>query len=154
MESIFEAVAKTDLEALKKIVADGVSVDVVDSNGRTSLMHAAIDGKETVAKYLIDQGSKLNASDGNGYTALHFAAQDYRVAIATMLLDAGAGIDPQDSYGNTPLWRATFNSQGRGEMIKLLLARGAEKNLKNKNGKAPVDLARTIANYNLKPFFE
>jgi ankyrin repeat protein len=68
------------------------------------------------------------------------------------LLAHGAVVDIQDAHGNTPLWRAVFESKNRGEVIEILLASGADKNLKNNYGISPLDLAGTIANYDAMQF--
>jgi ankyrin repeat protein len=73
--------------------------------------------------------------------------------MARLLLDSGASVDPRDANGNTPLFRAVFNSRGRGELIGLLRQRGADANSTNKFGVSPVGLARTIANYDVARFF-
>ena len=49
---------------------------------------------------------------------------------------------------------AVFNSMGKGEMIKLLLAKRADKDLKNKHEVSPRELASTIGNYNVLQFIE
>ena len=85
-------------------------------------------------------------------TWVHFAAQEHHVEIA-LVLDAGASVDGADSYGNTPLGRATFESRGRGEMIRLLIGRGADADLPNNAGISPRQLAQRIANYDLQAFF-
>jgi ankyrin repeat protein len=72
---------------------------------------------------------------------------------AVSLLERGASVDSRDAHGNTPLWRAVFESKNRGEVIKLLLAFGADRDLKNDHGISPLDLARTIANYDATQFF-
>ncbi|MEO7702080.1 MAG: ankyrin repeat domain-containing protein [Opitutus sp.] len=63
-------------------------------------------------------------------------------------------VDPVDVHGNTPLWRAVFNSCGRGELIELLISRGADPTKKNKSGTTPKDLAETIANYEVAKFLK
>jgi uncharacterized protein len=153
MLPIFEAIAKNDANKLAKIISEEAAVDVVDGDDRTPLMHASIDGRDQIVPLLINANCSLNSKDKAGYTALHFAAQNFHLNIAKILLESGVSVDPQDMHGNTPLWRATFNSKGKGEMIKLLLSYGADKNLKNSSGKAPIDLAKTIANYDLAQFF-
>jgi hypothetical protein len=77
-------------------------------------------------------------------TPLHFAAREYQLGTAQRLIEGGANPNAQDNHGNTPLWRAVFESRGRGEMIKLLLSTGADKAVKNKHGSSPKDLANTI----------
>ncbi len=76
------------------------------------------------------------------------------VGIAASLIEHGAKIDVQDAWGNTPLGVAVSNSRGNGEMIRLLLAHGADKNIKNNYGISPLDYARQVANYNIVQFFE
>jgi hypothetical protein len=52
------------------------------------------------------------------------------------------------------LWRAVFDSKGRGGVIKLLLSAGASKGLRNKHGVSPQSLAKSIANYDVSNFLE
>lgn len=153
MNDLWAAVARNDSKEITRLLDAGFDPNTKDSDGRTALMHAAIDGKDELAELLIGRRSNLNAQDDRGFSALHFAAQNYRVKVAESLLRAGATVDIRDEFGNTPLWRAVFNSQGRGEIIKLLLGHGADRQAKNKSGKSPVDLANTIGNYDVKQFF-
>jgi ankyrin repeat protein len=118
----------------------------VDRMGRTPLHYAVVDGKLDEAKKLLAAGADASARDDNGWTPLHFAAQGWRVDFADLLLSSGAEIDAQDSHGNTPLGKAVFNSKGRGDLIALLRAHGADPTLENKHGVSPLSLARTIAN--------
>jgi len=145
------AVWRDDLDQLKKL---STSTDVLDPDGRTALMAAAIDSKNEAARILIDAGADVDTQDPGGWSALHFAAQSGSVDIARMVLDAGAQVDPTDSHGNTPLFRATFESRGNGDVIELLRAHGADPKLTNKSGVSPVELARTIANFDVAQFYE
>lgn len=52
-----------------------------------------------------------------------------------------------------PLWVAVFNSKGRGELIGLLRAHGADPLHANASGQGPVGLARLIANYDVAQYF-
>jgi ankyrin repeat protein len=126
----------------------------LDEFGRSDLHYAARDADCELARKLIGKGADVNLADKNGWTALHFAAQAQSAEVAALLLDAGAQVDPKDFHGNTPLFKAVFNSKGSGDTIKLLRARGANPLVENKHGQTPVGLARLIANYNLKQFFE
>lgn len=125
----------------------------VDGLGRTPLHYAANDGAADIVLRLLQEGADPALADDNGWTALHFAAQSNAVEAARALLDGGAPVDPIDVYGNTPLFKAVFNSQGAGELIKLLRSQGADPRRANFNGVSPVCLARRIANFDVKQFF-
>lgn len=124
-----------------------------DPDGRTELHHAVIDSKFELVQSLLAGGSDATAQDKAGWTPLHFAAQRYAIEIATLLIQHKAAIDVQDVFGNTPLWRAVFESRGRGEMITLLRRAGADPLLKNRHGVSPLSLARTIGNDDVAQFF-
>ncbi len=128
-------------------------VDKRDRAGRTPLFYAAQAGQYDIVLDLVDQGADLNAADKVLKTALHFAAVSYQTEIVELLLKSGARVDSPDANGNTALFDAVFNSRGRGDVIKILLAYGAEKSLKNNHGVSPEDLAQSIANYDVSKFF-
>lgn len=123
-------------------------------DGGAALFDAVIDGDVALVKKIIGDGAKVSFPDEEGWTLLHFSARDFHVEIAQVLLDAGAEIDAQNVHGNTPLGEAVFGSKGRGEMIRLLLRRGANPNLENMYGVSPKKLADTIANYNVAQWFK
>jgi ankyrin repeat protein len=152
MNRLIAAVLKNDRAMVEQLLRDKADPNSIDKDNRTPLMHAAIAGHPELCRVLIEGGADVNAQDKGGYTALHFAAQNSQVLCAEALCKSGASVDIQDSYGNTPLWRAVFSSQGRGEMIHLLLNCGADRSIKNKSGKSPLDLANTIGNYDVKQF--
>ena len=118
------------------------------------LVEAVIGNNAETIKALLSSGVDVDQQDKIGYTALHYAAQNYLLDIALLLLEHKASVDAKDNYGNTPLFRAVFNSKGRGDMIQLLLRFGADKNLKNNHGVSPLELAKTIANYSIVQFFD
>jgi uncharacterized protein len=126
----------------------------VDGLGRTPLHYAAANGDVAVVTKLLAQGSDLNQQDDNGWSPLHFAAQAVSAPITELLLSAGANIDAKDIHGNTPLFRAVFSSQGQGSVISLLLKAGADPNASNNSGNSPRMLAHTIANFDVKQFFQ
>jgi ankyrin repeat protein len=141
-------VFRNDVERPRALLDAGGDVNARDRDGRTLLMHAAIDGREGIARVLVERGTDVDVRDrGLGWTTLHSAAQDHHVAVARILLDHGAEIDPQDAYGNTPLGMAVFEARGRDEMVALLLAHGADRHQPNQYGASPLDLARSIGNF-------
>ncbi len=125
----------------------------VDRMGRSPLHYAAAEGDAVQVRQLLSSGLDASLADDEGRTPLHFAAQSNSVEVAAELLDAGAVVDAVDQHGNTPLSDAVFNSNGRGELIRLLRARGANPHHSNNHGISPLSLARTIANFDVRQFF-
>jgi ankyrin repeat protein len=154
MENIFKAVFTGDLRLISELLKLGIDIDTQDKDKRTPLIHAVIDNKIDIIKALIKNNANMNIQDSIGYSALHYAAQNYYIDIAKLLLVNNATVDIQDVYGNTPLFRAVFNSHGKGEMIDLLISYGANKKLKNKYSVSPLDLANTIGNYDIVKFLD
>jgi uncharacterized protein len=55
--------------------------------------------------------------------------------------------------GVTRRYGEQFLLPGKGEMIRLLLDAGADRNLKNSSGVSPLELAATIGNYDVRQLF-
>ena len=124
-----------------------------DRDKRTAIYMSITMGYDEMTDYFLEIGADVNIADKDGFTPLHFAAIHYQVKILKRLIERGAIIDAQDSWGNTPLWRAVYESRERGEVIKILLQYGADKNLKNNFNISPLELANKIANCDVKQFF-
>ena len=146
------AVHRQDYPTLEQLVTNA-TVNLLDSSGRSVLSFVVNYGDVAMLQWLLTKGPALDQQDRNGWTALHFAAQAYTVEMAALLLAAGATVDVPDAYGNTPLWRAAFESRGRGAMLQLLFAHGANPDQPNDSGMTPRQLAENIANFDVKQFF-
>jgi ankyrin repeat protein len=141
-----------DIEKFNSSLEDS-DVHQRDRNERTLLHHAVLLKNEKAVKILLSKKADVNAKDKIEWTPLHYAVQVHDVMIAKNLLDSGADSNQVDLYGNSVLWRAVFESKGRGEMISLLLKYNARPDLENKRGISPIMLAKTIANYDLVKYF-
>lgn len=124
-----------------------------DPAKRVVLHYAALnDDVETVRSELAG-GANASVADVQGFTPLHLAAQANAVGAARELIAAGADVNATNLCGNGPLFVAVFNSLGRGEMIELLRAHGADPVARNKAGQTAVGLARLVDNYDVARFF-
>lgn len=151
---ILSCVYNNDKITLDKLLAEGIDINISDADGRTALFYATSEGNHEYVKLLLEKGANVYCKDNSGYTPLHFASQNFYVAIAKILIEYGAVIDALDVNGNSPLSDAVFYSEGRGELINLLLSLGADRDLKNNYGVSPYELAESIANYEIKKFFD
>ncbi|MCA9795600.1 MAG: ankyrin repeat domain-containing protein, partial [Candidatus Eremiobacteraeota bacterium] len=59
--------------------------------------------------------------------------------LALVMIDKGADVKAQDKRGFTALHHAA--GMGDVELVKLLLAKGASKEVSNEDGKTPLDMA-------------
>ena len=87
-----------DVQTVTRLLAQGLSPDLANGIGQTSLHVAAIWGNVAVARVLLDAGASVNVANQFGATPLHFAAQNKRVEMAKLLLEYGA--DTQARGGN------------------------------------------------------
>ena len=87
-------------------------------------------------KRLLSQGADVNRSPF-AFPPLATAASHGRTELAKMLIAAGAKVNAIESLsGGTALFWAAFN--GHAEAVKLLLEKGADPNLKTKDGTTPL----------------
>lgn len=154
MLNLNDSVLKKDVNAVKAALAAGEDINTTDRGGRTPLMNAVIDTLVEIAEILLKAGANPNLKDKGGWSALHFASQSQSLDLVKLLAQYNAEINSIDDYGNTPLFRAVFRSRGDGTIIKELLRLGADRDIENKHGVSPLKLANTIANYNVRQFFE
>lgn len=154
IDPIHRAVMRHDLAGVTSAISQGLRLDVLDRTGRTPLFYAAKDGDLAIVSELLRHGADVNAADKDLKTPLHFAASNYQPEVAMLLLSVGAKVDAQDVHGNTPLSDAIFESKGRGQVIKVLSAAGGSWTLSNKHGVSPLNLAKSIRNFDLSAFIE
>jgi len=132
------------------LIKKGADPNATDNTQKSAITYAAGRGFPEIVRLLLDHGVDVNTRYGNDLTALMWAAgysdeagiDDVSKAI-TLLLDRGAHIDDKDNRGRTALMvAAELNHTGAAD---LLIARGADKNLRDKLGKSAADLTSVTA---------
>src|SRR5690606_28502948 len=91
---------------------------------------------------LIRYGAYVNAALGDGRTALFFSYDGFvnKVALARLLIEHGADMNAKNSNGDTCLHDAAMMSSAG--IVELLLDKGANRCIKNNQGKTPFDLGK------------
>jgi ankyrin repeat protein len=131
------------------LVIHGADVNSTTFSGETELMGAAADGCTKAIGILLNHGAQIDARDNSGETALmkgvsgvarsECSEQNNNVDAMNALLDAGAQVNAEDNQGKTALMKAA--EEGHLDIVKLLLAHGADPNDTNHEFLSALDLA-------------
>ena len=65
---MIEAINKGDIEAIKNLIKNGLSVNSENRYGDTALMHAVNNGKIESVKLLLEGGARVNEKNTYGLT--------------------------------------------------------------------------------------
>lgn len=161
------AVREGSMEAVKLLIDSKADVNQTTGDGSTPLLIAVLNGQYDIARYLIDQGADVKLANQKGWTPLYLAIKHRTNETGTvpvppnvgqaldfikLVLDLGADVNIRLLYetevhvashvfwlkeeGATPFFRAAFG--GDVEVMKLLLAHGADPNIATKDHTSPL----------------
>ncbi|RGP76883.1 ankyrin repeat [Fusarium longipes] len=131
--SLFYAVRHGHLNKMLQVLDDGIEVDSLDADGRSSLSLAAEHGWSDIVHALTERNADVKLQDNYGGSTLWWASRYGHNMIVEHLLDRGAHIDTSDTDGQSPL---SVSSQfGHLQTAKMLLEHGANPNSFNVFGK-------------------
>ncbi|MDR0320299.1 MAG: ankyrin repeat domain-containing protein [Treponema sp.] len=124
-------------EMIRTIIGQGVRLDAVDSNGKTSLRFAVDLDLLVLAKLIADAGADpfVSAVDNKNPAEVAFSKGPDSVRA----LFSGRAINARDSSGNTILHLAA--RVGNPQTIVLLLELGANRSIRNVSSETPVTIA-------------
>ena len=125
---LFKALRDGDTPTVRTLARGTSAINAPNMSGETPLMYAAIYSNAEIVKFLLDQGAEVNAKTPTGTTALMLAVGD--IEKVRVLIKRGANVNARSVTGRTPLLIAASRS-GAGEVVKLLLAHGADANAKD-----------------------
>lgn len=121
------AVYRVDYELLEALIAKEADVNVVNSFGSTPIAEAAAVGDVRMVKLLLDAGAEPEGANADGQTALMLAIKIGAVPVVEALLDAGASVNTIEKFQQqTPLMWAAAAAENAGEMVRLLVSKGAD----------------------------
>lgn len=147
---IIKATDRNDLEMVKLFLDLGADVNISsDEIDNTPIMIASVKGYVEIVRLLIEN-SKPDMTILNGYggTALIPACERGHEEVVRLLLEK---TDVNVNHINRPGWTALLEAiilsdggKNQQEIVKLLLAHGANKNLADNNNITPVEHAKKM----------
>ena len=154
MTPLAAALMRDHVPSIKTLIEHGADVEVPGQEDFRPLALALAEKKYEAAKALMNGGADVSVASGKqGLTPLMIVAAQTGPAegsiflpgsvrptdIAKALVDEGANIDAQAANGMTALMIAAANNSA--PMIGLLMAAGADPDVKNTEGQTAVDVA-------------
>ena len=120
------AVYRIDYDLIEALIAKKAKVNVANEFGSTPLAEAVKQGDARMVKMLMDGGSGTEGANEDGQTALMIAIKNGDLPIFQMLVDAGAKVNVvEKAQDQTPLMWAAAATRNAAEMVKVLIAKGA-----------------------------
>ncbi|MBV9400833.1 MAG: ankyrin repeat domain-containing protein [Bryobacterales bacterium] len=121
------AVYRVDYELLDALIANKAKADVTNEFGDTPLAEAVKVADARMVKTLLDAGAGPEGANLDGETALMLAIKSGELSVVRMLVNAGANVNTvEKEHRQTPLMYAAAAKKNPGEMVKLLLSKGAD----------------------------
>ncbi|HUT14594.1 MAG TPA: ankyrin repeat domain-containing protein [Thermoguttaceae bacterium] len=130
-------------ETAQLLLAQGADPNATDADGHTPLHVAAYFGHLEIVKMLVDKGASVSAGKDRGCTPLHVAVRNGWVEIAAWLIEHGSPLDVENQRGQSELHFAN-NHPRSAAMVKLLAAKGAKVNHRDRDGYSPLHFSLDV----------
>jgi len=138
---LMAAAGRGNVEALRLLLDAQASVNTKDSAGETALMVAASDGNPQAVRLLLDRGADARAKTKRNETALGNAGTSGSEKVVRLLLGHGAEVNVRNIRGYSPLMLAASSDTIPSDVVKRLLANGADTGCKGDYDETARDLA-------------
>jgi ankyrin repeat protein len=125
-----------DVAAIKLLLARGAEPS------SEALSEAVTFGHADAVRALIDAGADASITESSGVNLLHWATITNRASVIPILVRAGVPLNATDDNGFTPLMYAATVDVGDTDTLKALLSSGADRRIRNDQGRTPLEQAR------------
>ncbi|EAY04905.1 hypothetical protein TVAG_016770 [Trichomonas vaginalis G3] len=144
LTSLQHAVIKNREKICLLFLTRGGNRNTKDDEGK-SLLHLAVKhDSQDVGLMLIEEGLDINVKDNKGITSLMYCAEVGNTSMAKLLLSKGADVNSLNKENQNVLHMCCiYNSFG---VLQTCLEKYPHMNVKDKNGKTPLDIAKEKGN--------
>ncbi|MBZ5574992.1 MAG: ankyrin repeat domain-containing protein [Acidobacteriia bacterium] len=132
-----------DGDNVKLLLAHGADPSATPTPQANTPVAAAVTfGYADVVQTLIAAGASVTGTEGTGINLLHWAVIADRPTVIPILIAAGASLNARDENGYTPLMYAATIDFGDAEAVRALLQAGADRTIRNAEGRTALEQAR------------
>lgn len=139
------------------LINNRLEINKRDSSGWTLLKAAASRYNIELAELLLEYGAHLqyalHAALKNSLSISNANQLNNCIKMATLLLNKGADVNEINEYGVTPLHMVISRCKNNEKLVRLLLSRGANKNIKNYDKWSPLQIAQHWRHQNIIALF-
>jgi len=129
--------------AMAMLLELGADINLPNARKDTALHCSIAIDRLDLVQLLVERGASLTQHGYSNGAPLYFAATRGNAEIAAYLISQGACVNDTTNYGYTPLWAAV--AYRHVAVIKLLMAHGADPNLKGYDDSSAM---KTAQNFN------
>ncbi|KAG0464103.1 hypothetical protein HPP92_020172 [Vanilla planifolia] len=144
------AASKGNLNCVILLLDYGADPNSLDSHGSVPLWEAVLGNHERVIRMLIDNGAALSHGDVAQYACT--AAEQNSIELLKDIVDHGGDVTLPRSDGSTALHLAVC--EGNVNMVRFLLAKGADVEKRDVHGWTPRDLAEQQGHQEIVALFD
>ncbi|XP_061195721.1 SH3 and multiple ankyrin repeat domains protein 2-like isoform X4 [Saccostrea echinata] len=153
MTALHVAVIAGNTEAIKTLLDLGVSPNIKDSRSLTPLYYTVCHcSSPGCMEMLLQERAFIGSQDEQGWFEIHHACRQGLVQHLEHLLFYGADMDVQNASGNTALHVCALHN--RESCLRVLLFRGASKEILNYSNQSPYESAILAGNDALAEIIE
>ena len=139
---LFVACEKGHIDAARWLLSKlgSTNMETANDDGVTPLSMACERGRIDVVKMLVEEfGANVEGTESG--RPLIEATIRGSIGMVSFLLAYGASVDAVDRRGHTALWWSA--NRGHADVVRVLLAAGADRSIADIEGETPLDVART-----------